>query len=434
MAGSTHVFPFALVFFVTACSRSTEPAAQAAAASPIALEFSVHPSESFVDAPINPAVTVKVLVGQSQSAYTGLVTLSLVGTGSAMLSGTTTVHAVAGVAAFANVSVNGAGQYTLRATADDVSTTSVPFKIVAKPRLAYIPCSWPQVAWDYDGTPCDGARVTFTVFDDSQRMPISLAAKYYWDPAWSPNGTSIALVGASGCTEQQSPCVFDIYVENLKDGTERRLTHGEFRFVSSPAWLPDSRRLVFSGDAVDETVGKEARIYTIDANGSNAASVGELRGLYPTWSPDGRRLAYAAASGGRYSIWVADADGSHTSTITAGGSDQFDIFPAWSPDGSRILFSRQPASFTGGLCAIFSANPDGTGLTRLTNVAVCANGPVWSPDGRQIAFNGVDAPRTNSILVMNADGTGAKRLSRTSGMESRLAWAPASPSADSNRR
>jgi TolB protein len=89
---------------------------------------------------------------------------------------------------------------------------------------------------------------------------------------------------------------------------------------------------------------------------------------------------------------------------------------SWSPDGRRIAFS--------GSGGIYVINADGTGLKRLTNNRVWDQAPLWSPDGKMIAFfsvrNGDD-----EIYVMNADGTGQRNVSRLPARDVGLfAWSP----------
>ena len=54
---------------------------------------------------------------------------------------------------------------------------------------------------------------------------------------------------------------------------------------------------------------------------------------------------------------------------------------------------------------VYVTNPDGTGVTNLTNNAAADSFPAWSPDGSEIAFRS-DRDGDSEIFVMNADGTG----------------------------
>jgi TolB protein len=98
-------------------------------------------------------------------------------------------------------------------------------------------------------------------------------------------------------------------------------------------------------------------------------------------------------------------DGTHRRRLAPGGD------PQWSPDGRRIAYDADDG--------IFVMNSDGTGNKRLTR---SGGGPYWSPDGKQIAFTS-GGKWTDDAYVVNADGSGERRLTRT-GDSFVAAWAP----------
>ncbi len=95
--------------------------------------------------------------------------------------------------------------------------------------------------------------------------------------------------------------------------------------------------------------------------------------------------------------------------------------PSWSPDGRTI-------AFTGG-SVLYTVHADGTGLRKLTHGPGWNVGPKWSPDGRRILFlSQRDDPAHHAydLFVMNANGSGQLNLTHTPGVsELGASWAPA---------
>ena len=154
------------------------------------------------------------------------------------------------------------------------------------------------------------------------------------------------------------------------------------------------------------------------------------------WSPDGRRIAFVDYLVGHYGIYTADPDGSHIERLTNGIND---ARPSWSPDGRMIAFSStradpsvgqcEPGDFgSGGLdCPsdIYVMNADGSGVRRLGADARPEWGPVWSPDGSQIAFTRQDVGTRTDVVLMNADGSDGRVVSSTpEGSNLRPSWSP----------
>src|SRR5262249_36850020 len=109
----------------------------------------------------------------------------------------------------------------------------------------------------------------------------------------------------------------------------------------------------------------------------------------PAWSPDGKRIAYAlvpgvgteAISG---SVMVMDADGGDPVQLTRPGRGVIDTAPSWSPDGRLIAFMRVTLGDDLSSSAdIYVVEPSGAGERLLIEDAA---EPVWSPDGTRLAF------------------------------------------------
>jgi len=137
----------------------------------------------------------------------------------------------------------------------------------------------------------------------------------------------------------------------------------------------------------------------------------------PTWSPDGMHIAIRSQRDGNDEIYVMNADGTCQTNLT--NDPLADWSPAWSPDGKHIAFAR----FFGDnpFTDIAIVNPDGSGLTRLTNAQ--GEYPTWSPDGTRLAF--ASARDGNyEIYVMNVDGTDQTRLTNNPDYDMSPSWSP----------
>ena len=93
--------------------------------------------------------------------------------------------------------------------------------------------------------------------------------------------------------------------------------------------------------------------------------------------------------------------------------------PAWSPDGKRIAFYSE----RDGNAEIYVMNADGSGVTRLTRTAADEGYPSWSPDGRTITFDS-DRDGNFEIYAMDADGGNPRRLTTHPARDVSASWSP----------
>ncbi len=145
------------------------------------------------------------------------------------------------------------------------------------------------------------------------------------------------------------------------------------------------------------------------------------------WAPTTGRIAFSASLRGVWEIYTINPDGTDLRRVTTiaelGPRPPVHIWPAWSPDGWKIAYTQIHAEKYDQ--DIFVVNADGTGATQLTAATGRDNYPAWSPDGSKIAFSSDRDDLDNlNIYLMNADGTDQVRLTEGSHHYERPTWSP----------
>ena len=129
------------------------------------------------------------------------------------------------------------------------------------------------------------------------------------------------------------------------------------------------------------------------------------------------RIAFTSGRDGSAEIYTMDPDGLALSRLTNNTAP--DSSPSWSPDGRHIAF----ASMRDGNSEIYVMNADGSAPTRLTDNPAVDREPSWSPDGQRIAFSST-RDGNSEIYVMNADGSAPTRLTNNSAFDNAPTWSP----------
>ena len=210
-------------------------------------------------------------------------------------------------------------------------------------------------------------------------------------PAWSPDGSKLAFVSSRSGDEE-------VYVARADGTGVTRLTRLPGPDLG-PAWSSDGSRLAWS---------RNAEIWTMRASGAAKRKlVAKTKPWQEHYSPawHGSMIVYGSTRVSAFNTELFRAPARRL-TFTKGSDGVLgdDSMPDFTPDGRRIVF----ASNRDQQAEIYVMNANGSGQKRLTHRAGDDWAPDVSPDGKRIAFT--QLPGT--IWTMNADGSGLKKLTR----------------------
>lgn len=133
------------------------------------------------------------------------------------------------------------------------------------------------------------------------------------------------------------------------------------------------------------------------------------RGIFST------RIAFVSKSAGRYTLFVADADGEGARVAISGGDPI--ISPAWSPDGNELAY----VSFESGKPAVYVQDVASGRRRVVANFRGSNSAPAWSPDGTHLAVT-LTRDGNSEIYVMNRQGDGLRRLTQSPSIDTEAAW------------
>jgi Tol biopolymer transport system component len=119
------------------------------------------------------------------------------------------------------------------------------------------------------------------------------------------------------------------------------------------------------------------------------------------------KICYTRKDGDNLSLHVMDADGKNDQALP-NQPGKVNMTPAWSPDGKQIAFMSGESEM-GDQFGLYVINADGSGLRRLIQDEKMAGLPAWSPDGKMLLCV-VDRENSPHLMSLRADGTDAREL------------------------
>ena len=271
----------------------------------------------------------------------------------------------------------------------------------------------PQVAAALPESPLDSP--------DNLRQVTFAAEGADFDPDIDPTGTLLAYAST------QHRATADLYIKRISGTAVMQLTNDPANDVM-PTFSPDGKRVAFASDRTGNW-----DIYMVDITGGQAVQLTNdtTHDLYPSFSPDGKQLVYCThgAQSGQWELVVIEVENPAVKRFIGYG-----LFPDWSPQDNRILFQRARERGTRWFSIWTVDLVNGEGV-RPTEIAVSSNAatitPTWSPDAKHIAFSTIVDPDSDTstrptqadIWIINSDGSGRSNLSNSKFANLHPVWA-----------
>jgi len=239
-----------------------------------------------------------------------------------------------------------------------------------------------------DGEPLNTSDLFIMNADGTGQTLLTRGSSATWSPdskmiAYhaSASGTGLPIRPHPGAATRDN----DIFVLTINDvlnksAKPKNITNSPMAIDDDPDWSPVGEKIVFTSHSVtdDDLNSVTAEIYVMNADGSGKPerltnNAEEERA--PSWSPDGKRIAYMSRKGGSdFEICVMNADGTDQVQLTNNTVGDFTC--SWSPDGKKIIFHR-PDNRGPGRFQLWLINSDGTNEVQLTNPPGINGFPNW---------------------------------------------------------
>lgn len=222
-----------------------------------------------------------------------------------------------------------------------------------------------------------------------------------FDPAWSPDGSTLLFISDVDGHD-------NVHSLELATGTVTRLTpnDADHRY---PAMSPDGSSIVY----LRARWPRPPQIWMMDPDGGNAREwhAGPGFKVRPTFRPDGALVTAQLDTpnpGIRAITVVGDSAGP---IVDLSRNDDQDTYPSWSPDGTRLAFAKtERTSLDAGVTSkqIWLMDGDGSNQRPLATFAD-ARHPMWTADGEWIAFD-ADTPIGRQLHLLRPDGSDLRRI------------------------
>lgn len=203
-------------------------------------------------------------------------------------------------------------------------------------------------------------------------------------PEVSPDGKWVAYA-----TLNAKKMLPQLRVLSADGSGDQQVAPVDAAFGNRISWSPDAQKIVYAEQDYVDPLKQFGDLYVVDVHSGKRTRLSKgLRAGGPSWSPDGKEIAFVSRDGLETSLKIMEVSTRQMRTILTGTDATQYASSAWSPDGQKIALQVWR---WGGFQDIAVVGVDGSNLQFLTQDRATDRNPSWSKDGRYILF---DSDRT----------------------------------------
>jgi Tol biopolymer transport system component len=186
-----------------------------------------------------------------------------------------------------------------------------------------------------------------------------------------------------------------------------------------PSWSPDGKHIAYMSDE-----NGNFDIYVMNVDTGQALNLTEDHtgdDTNPAWSPDGNRIAYSSNRGGGGIYHISSIGGTPILVINIGtwSGISYDINMSWSPDGSNLVYTYHEFL---SIISVKGGKPEEIQLPPITRLRSYLSGPVWSPYGKRIAFTQRHGSFKSTIWTLTPDGSNPIKITDGNSFSDNPVW------------
>jgi TolB protein len=246
-------------------------------------------------------------------------------------------------------------------------------------------------------------------YDGSNQKQLTNYKTIAMEPAVSPDGRMFAFTALM-------KGVWQIMVHSVETGKKLPFYNPVTSTIQTAGFTPDSKRILYAA-----SINGWENICIADANGGNMNQVSHVRAsdVSPEVNPKtGQDVLFISGRSGVEQLWRMSIDGSNPERVTNG--EGYVANPSWSPNGQLIAFAWTKG-FEPGAYNIFIMDMASKHLDQLTSNSGKNEHPWWAPDGAHLVYQSTHG-RSTQIYTMLADGKNSQQLT-TQGNNTQPVWA-----------